>query len=64
MKANKLKVITRYPLWLLIEYIDYTDRVILDKEMPLGFLTWAEIFTSVKDFEKIQSLPIPKELSA
>ena len=63
MKANKLKLITKFPLWLLIEYIDYTDRTILKKEMPFGFLVWAEIFTNTKDFEKIQNLPIPKEFS-
>jgi len=63
MKANKLNLITKFPLWLLIEYIDYTDRTFLKKEMPLGFLEWAEIFTSPKEFEKIQNLPTPKEFS-
>ncbi len=60
MKADKMKLITKYPLWLLLEYIDYVDRVLLVKDKPLGFLDWAEVFMEPTEYKKINALPIPK----
>jgi hypothetical protein len=63
MTQTKLRYITKYPLWLLLEYIDYVDRCVLTKEMPFGFYDWMPLFTSDKDSEKVNSLPIPKIIS-
>lgn len=62
MTTAKMRIISKYPLWTLLEYLDYVDRCLLSKTDIMAFLTWLPLFTTDQDFDKMESLPIPKPL--